>query len=140
MKFKMSVGDWGGDGHKEFKEFIVNTNAVTIEGVKKAYTKAVHLTGVDLLESVCSDYEDGEIKKEDIEKLKAHNLNVSDYAEEPYNEEEKEKGNLSFRYHADSWAKFVLAFIKLGNPRLYYVIVDDEFPHFSAGGYGILGD
>lgn len=140
MKFKMLVGDWSGDGHGESETFIVETNASSIKDVEVAYDKATDLTGVHPIQSICSEYEDPLITKKDIDKLKAHNINVADYAEEVYNKEDREEGNLSFQCRADAWVEFILAFIKLGNPLLECKVVDDEFPTFDAGGYGILGD
>jgi hypothetical protein len=135
MKFKMAIGDPSGDGHKEHASFVIDTDAESIDEVNAAYKTAKQISGVDLIEEVCREYEEHYIIKEYIDKLEAVGIKVSDLGEEaPYQGPEDAVG-----FFPDSWCQLVLEFLKLGNPKYhYYIVTSDEMPTFDGGGYGLF--
>lgn len=134
MKFQMSVGDPSGDGHSICEYHIIETNAKNIDEVKKAYKKAVKLTGLDLLFSVCEDYRDGCVRDDDVETLLKHGIDPGDFCYE-YPEEDDDE----YQIDSSMWPDLVCAFICLGDSTLTLnVLEEDEFPRFDGGGYGLF--
>lgn len=76
-KFRIVVGDWSGDGHRETKEFTVLVpDAFTSEILGVNYAKSVSSLGIDP-ELFANDYEDPSIPKIIVDKLAAHNVIVN---------------------------------------------------------------
>lgn len=66
-QFKMSIGDWSGDGHGEHEDFVIDSNK-PVEAVREAHFKIKGATGIDI-EDFCAEYEDGAIPSDVLDKL-----------------------------------------------------------------------
>lgn len=67
------LGDYSGDGHGFSDSFYKKSN-YSVEQITEAYAKAVNIVGVDLVEDVCTDYEDYHVTQEQYDKLLKHGL------------------------------------------------------------------
>lgn len=66
-QFKMSIGDWSGDGHGKNKDFVIDSNK-PIVAVREAHFKIKDVTGIDI-EDFCAGYEDKVIPSDILDKL-----------------------------------------------------------------------
>lgn len=67
-KFRLSIGDWSGDGHGIHEDFTVLSNR-PVEVVREAHYKMEEKTGIQI-EEICSEYEEDEIEAEKVQALK----------------------------------------------------------------------
>lgn len=46
-QFRLTIGDWSGDGHGKSEDFVISSNA-PVEKVREAHYKIEDTTGVDI--------------------------------------------------------------------------------------------
>ena len=132
-RITMIIGDWSGDGHRETETEVWLANK-DLAAVEEAYEKGSKILGVDIIKTVCVDYEDSSIETELFWKIA--NL-CPDFGEEwdlegePPSEENAERP-----VDSHEWPYLVMAVAKIGDPDLEVA----EAPHESTwkvGGYGL---
>lgn len=133
-KITLVVGDWSGDGHDKSDTYIIESN-LDLEQLSAAYKAGVQLLGTDLVEDICSDYEDNSFPVEVFNKLQAllgpHKVQLD--LDEDYPEAEEE-----FRvYDSELWVDLILGVCKLGNPSLEWSLIDPD-ASWHIGGYGLF--
>ncbi|MGV8961948.1 MAG: hypothetical protein ACOH2V_01025 [Candidatus Saccharimonadaceae bacterium] len=127
-RFKLLIGDSGGDGHNMTMVIFVESNKPLAE-VQRLYIQACNKFGFELDdmgngEALCSAYQDTHIPTTFTHKLADfglildkdiwRSLEVTNCLDEP-----------------DRFAEIVLAFIRTQDPELVLTIVDDNIPNFS---------
>jgi hypothetical protein len=77
--YRLVIGDWSHDGHEKSDIFRFKTN-YTREQIIEAYKVAEERSGVSLTShsGILTDYEDGTIKGEAIDKLKALGVSIEE--------------------------------------------------------------
>lgn len=119
------MGDRSGDGHGKTDTVIIKSN-LSKKDLEKAYKKAIKIIGFDLAE-VASEYEDNYISEKLYLKLKKAGFT------EDYGESEDEK----YQIFSEAYADIYLFFIKIGEPKFEYEIVDSS-NSINIGGYGLF--
>lgn len=128
-KIKFTVGDRWNDGHGRYEAYIVNCSHdanYIIQGI----VDSEKLTGFNLVEDVCRDYEDSSIPDDIFHKLEnleiSHGIEYNDYCES-YGIADN-----------DAYIKLILNWIGLSIPDFKYNIIEDDVPEISLGGYGLF--
>lgn len=116
---KIVVGDLYGDGHGHSEDFVVETNTA-IEEIKKAYKKGVKIIGVNLINDVAVEYQDGSIDEELFAKFQQ--LGFKDI-------------DTSF-LSADDFFDLYIFTVKTGNPSIELNKIDID--SIEIGGYGLF--
>lgn len=135
-KFKLLLGDWSGDGHKQYEEVIIGTS-LTKDEVMESYFKSVkelkftlHDEGIKLIEGladleledqedvcVCTNYEQHKISEYIIDILKKNQ-----YPEEEIKE-------LQEWADPDSFVKLFLWMVKRNHPNADLTKIQDEIEY-----------
>lgn len=121
------VGDWSGDGHKQFDYVSINSN-VDAETIEDAYKKGTKIVGFDWSKEVASTYEDNEVCSEIVKKLKDHG--------HPGFYEENDDGTATI-YEADDFAQTYMFIACVGDPSIVWSFVEMTKHQIKIGGYGI---
>lgn len=131
-KFNLEIGDTSGDGHSQMKTIFIECNH-SISDLDDAYNRSVDLTGIDLIEDCCRDYEDNALDKDTADALIKHLdlVSIIGTCDKKYNKPH----NLENLW-IDTWIDLVMRFIKLSLPDLEYNIIKSE--SFDIGGYGLF--
>lgn len=67
-EFKMSIGDWSGDGHSQCKDYNIKSNK-PVEQVREAHFKITEVTGINI-EEICNEYQECTMPSNIIDKLR----------------------------------------------------------------------
>ena len=93
MKIKITLGDWSGDGHGIYENFIFDSNK-SVDEIIKSYKNSCKLTGLQFnhnenytglsehdsystFRHICTEYEESEISEEAVEILSKHGLVIN---------------------------------------------------------------
>lgn len=127
-EIKLVIGDSGGDGHDHTATFIIESN-LSLHGLRNAYEIGSSKLGFDFMSCVADEYEDSTISKKFLTKLEEFGYEhpLSDHRSE-------DKKHLSW----DDYIDISMFICKLGDKSFEYKIVDDKFPTWEIGGYGLF--
>jgi len=130
-KFYVVIGDWSGDGHDRSEKFLFMSNK-TVEEMQQAYKDSCKLTGIQFNHNenytdhkngygnwwqVCTEYEDGTIKKDALEVLKEHGCKPELFMDS-YDDDDDDD---DFTYlDPEGIARLIVWFIGLSLPDDYY--------------------
>lgn len=126
FKFRMFIGDWSGDGHRQKEEFIV-ASSQPMYRVREAHYKIYDKTGINI-EEICSNYEEDELDPDTVERLRDlgfHFENPTGMGVEvmtPY-----------------EMMRIWLYLLRRADPSLYIEISSDEIPNFQFFGFDPKG-
>lgn len=124
-KFRMSIGDWSGDGHGKYKDFMIVSNE-PIDTVREAHRRMEDVLGFSI-EDFCCDYEDSTIDKKTTKTIMDLGFDFEDIDDGVAYMYPKEMARL--------WA-FLLQKV---NPKLELEMVDDNISRLCEGvGYGLF--
>lgn len=135
--FKLPIGDWSGDGHRQCEYYIVESNK-PIDAVREAHFNIIEKTGIDI-NSICSCTEEDQIDEDLMEMLKSIGFTPSNrYGDETI-------------LCADDMAEIWILLLMKADPTLdLTIIVEDEIEmlpfygndtkgrHIGNIGYGVL--
>jgi len=128
---EIEVGDYSKDGHNQSDTMYINSNYSGQE-VDAAFDRLRTATGIDF-QHICEEYEDNEVKEEDLEKFVKHGLLTQEEIDK-----DKEDGEYHF-YDARDLAIFALDTLHEFEPAFEYeqYIPKTEQCHALMGiGYG----
>src|SRR6185312_12976492 len=115
MNFTVVVGDWSSDGHGKTETVTFNTNA-TEEELKAAYKAGVQIIGFDMVEELCSDYEDNKLPRRYAELLTRAGINYLDYVDTYGLDVNNPNAKLSM--YLEQYIQLWCTFIRTGNPQI----------------------
>ena len=135
--FKLPIGDWSGDGHRQCEYYIVESNK-PIDAVREAHFNIIEKTGIDI-NSICSCTEEDQIDEDLMEMLKSMGFTPSNrYGDETI-------------LCADDMAEIWILLLMKADPTLdLTIVVEDEIEmlpfygndvkgrHIGNIGYGVL--
>ena len=124
-QFRLTIGDWSGDGHGKSEDFVVSSNA-PVEKVREAHYKIEDTTGVDI-ENICSDYGEDEIDEETVEVLK-------DMGFQFRNSTGMGDGIVNVTEMAQLW----IFLLQKADPTLELELVQDDIPRLQFYGFDEL--
>lgn len=124
------VGDWSGDGHSMTSNVMIHSN-LSINQIKKAVEVACTKVGFDFTQEICQDYECTRLSDYQAEKLMSAGIDLHKILE--FDEELNE---WSFCYDPHKFVELWLEFVKLGNSKFIYEIVEGK--NINIGGYGLF--
>lgn len=130
-KIRLVVGDWSKDGHEKSSDVYISCN-LTAKEIEKAYKKGAKAIGLDVRETVASEYQDPYLLKEHYEKLKK-----AGYKEELEPYDDTEKTPTKFYINDDCFAEMFMFVAKVGNPALEYELAENS-ESVNVGGYGLF--
>lgn len=133
-KFKLPLGDWSKDGHGICEWFVIESNKPVNE-VREAYFKSVAMTGFNLANELCNDYEDSTITVEQAEKLESIGIDLTWIKEDCWYDNDLD----SWSIDSDVFLEILFMFIKLSDPDLMLVDVPDTLESFDLYKIGQLG-
>ena len=140
-KFKLVLGDWSGDGHREYVNRVIECNhdVKTMQEAYKASCKKFgfsfnhndDFTGIerDYMEAkkyqVCSEYEDNKVSEEVLQILDANNCPWRDLIDEKPPEDISEGATI----YLDGFVKLLMWFISQSlDEKLEWKESSDEIP------------
>lgn len=137
ITFKLPIGDWSGDGHRQCEYYIVESNK-PIDAVREAHFNIIEKTGIDI-NSICSCTEEDQIDEDLMEMLKSMGFTPSNrYGDETI-------------LCADDMAEIWILLLMKADPTLdLTIIVENEIEmlpfygndtkgrHIGNIGYGVL--
>lgn len=120
-KFRLSIGDWSGDGHCFHEDFVVASN-MPVEFVREVHYKIKDRTGIQI-EDICSEYEEDKIEPEIVQALSEMGFKFEDNTE-------MDEGTISPEEMARIW----IFLLQKTEPTLRLEIIPDDLPtlHFSG--------
>ena len=127
---KLVVGDWGGDGHEKTKEFYIETS-YDEKKILAAYRAGSKKLGFDFQNDVASEYEDSDLKKSHLKKLRDAGIEVNIEDEEEYKDQKTVP--IDVVIFRDIW----LHIAKLGDAGFTYELVKSSAT-LNIGGYGLF--
>jgi len=119
------LGDWSGDGHNIYEKILLQSNH-PVDVIQDAYLASCKLTGVDLSEEVCSDYQDSYMSVETFDKLKEYGLTDDIIASELDEDCGYFLGNIEY---VNLWIWFVLLSLPEESTLVHIV---DEIPNING--------
>lgn len=125
-QFRLTIGDWSGDGHGRSEDFLVISN-VPVERVREAHYKIRDATGIDI-ESICSEYEEDEIDEETVVALKEMGF-----------EFENSTGMGDGIVNVPEMARLWVFLLQKADPTLELSMIEDEIPRLQFYGFNSLG-
>ena len=131
------LGDWSHDGHSISHNEYIKSN-IPPEQVENAYEIGKKVIGVDLVENVAAEYEDGSLRFEDFKKfIDIGFLNFGfELNEDDLKNLEKEE---DIEYMGtDLFVALYLFTVHIGNDKFKYEI-SEEVNSINIGGYGLFG-
>jgi len=128
MTFKLTLGDWSGDGHNITRSFFFNTNK-TVAELEQIYEDNSAELGFDIFD-YCSDYDDTKIPREDFNKLSGI-LDISVYLEKEDDEQ--------IYVGCDEYKDIFVAIMNY-KERILNGDADVQESYKLCGGYGLLSD
>lgn len=133
MQVALVLGDWSNDGHGRTETFYIESNLSPKE-IEKAYAKGSLKLGIDLVESICEEYEDDRLWKDDLEKFRSAGFkDVLDKSDE--DDEFTDSIHLGY----EDYTKLYLFTVSLGNPLFKFSFLKSkENPVVRIGGYGLF--
>ena len=139
MIFKLTIGDYYGDGHCERETIFLESNK-TIKEVVQLYYKSVELTGFNLGERLCNKYADIYLTEETFILLESFGMDLSDIKEDCLY-----CTNRGWELDLDAFVEIFIRFIHLSDPDLELVESIDNIPNFlnyvknqETFGYGLF--
>ena len=99
-KVKLTIGDWSGDGHSQYEEFVFESNK-TVEKIRQAYKDSCKLTGLSFNHNedytglnlgygtdrqIATEYEQYELSALAKKILTKFNIDYSEYEEDSFSE------------------------------------------------------
>jgi hypothetical protein len=144
-RFKISIGDYSGDGHSIVEHYIIACNH-TVKEVGQAYKDSCKLTGISFNDNVdytqlnrawevaakykiAVEYQDSYISTECQKALLEHGIDVW----EGFNKEEYKDDQIHMEDPED-FLELLMKFIKISLKDLEYKIVTDDLPSLNAWG------
>jgi hypothetical protein len=117
-KFRLSIGDWSGDGHSHSEDFVYSSN-YPVEALQQAYKDSCKLTGLQFnynenysglkdhdgygtKRHICTEYQEGELTSFAKKTLQEHGIDTHDFETDGC---------------TDNFAKLILDFIALSMPK-----------------------
>jgi hypothetical protein len=135
-KYKLTIGDWSGDGHEKTEIIFLETNRSSKE-IDELYKKSASLTGIEF-KKLFKDYEEYSLNKDVIEAFQKHGINISNCLEE-YEIEEFEESPEEFGFSVDSAVKLFIEYLKLSDSELIINVVNDQTEELNIRfGYGLF--
>lgn len=139
--FKLPIGDWAKDGHRECEYYILKCN-ISLEELREVYFETVKKVGAGLdsesLNKFCSEYLDNKITKRKIEEL---GLNWNNYSEL----EDIKEGVIYSETFCNLFIDYIIthnSFIKLklteDIPMFPFYGFDSKKRHIGGMGYGLF--
>ena len=136
-KFRLSIGDWSGDGHCFHKNFTVASN-MPVEFVREVHYKMKERTGIQI-EGICSEYEDDKIESEMVQALSEMGFEFGDTID-------TNDGAISPEEMARIWIFLLqkteptlrLEIVTDDIPTLHFCGVDNHGRHIGLVGYGLF--
>ena len=125
-QFRLTIGDWSGDGHGRSEDFLVISN-VPVERVREAHYKIRDATGIDI-ESISSEYEEDEIDEETVVALKEMGF-----------EFENSTGMGDGIVNVPEMARLWVFLLQKADPTLELSMIEDEIPRLQFYGFDSLG-
>lgn len=139
-RFRMTIGDFSGDGHGLKQEYIIFSNA-PVETVREAHYRIKDVTGVDI-ENICSEYEDDVLDAENVKRLQKSGYPLEDVAADGsvcMNAKEMARLWLFLLQKADPALKLTFAEDE-EIPDLQFYGFDEKGRHVDFVGYGVFLD
>lgn len=128
------LGDPSGDGHGKSETIVINSN-IDANDIKVAYKKASKELGFDLVNNVCSDYEDNFVPKDIFDILVKNGMEYDLFDYEKNQLEAADTRGVSISYNEYLNIYFFIVFF--GNKDFEYEITNH--PVIDIGGYGLYG-
>lgn len=139
-QFTLTVGDWSRDGHNQFDTFTVVAN-VSLKEFQTAYKSGTKKLGVDIIESLCCDYEDMSVPEDVVQKFIAAGLNPDDLfiikdvdVDVDVDEDDEKEYSLE---NSENWVDIIFAVVKLGNSTIECEVPNNN-KNWNVGGYGLF--
>ena len=125
--FKLPIGDWSGDGHRQCEYYIVESNK-PIDAVREAHFNIIEKTGIDI-NSICSCTEEDQIDEDLMEMLKSMGFTPSNrYGDETI-------------LCADDMAEIWILLLMKADPTLdLTIVVEDEIEMLPFYGTLVISD
>lgn len=129
----IQLGDWSDDGHGKTSIFNI-TSSLSFKEINRAYKKGAKKIGVDLIEEVCTDYNNSGIGMDLLNKFieavfDKKLFGLTDDMEVEY---------LMLDY--ESYLNLYFATVSIGNNKFQYTLVDNDKSIIQIGGYGLFVD
>lgn len=130
MRYRITLGDWSGDGHGKTKIFDVEVNGATLEQLKENYLLNIDKIGFDP-QRICEDYEDATWPSDVIDWLEVVGFKFPEYYDryEEYSDEA-----LDLEVYADMLMFFTTR--GLDGVEYKFVKTEDLFGESAGGSYG----
>lgn len=128
-EINLIVGDWSNDGHGHKDRVTISCN-VNCETLQEYYKKGTEIFGIDIVDKVCSDYQDSYIKDETLGKLRALGIIEDRMVEddECWIQDEYE------------WVEIYMGICKLADKNLDFEVVKQRDTKIEIGGYGLYSN
>jgi len=137
---KLTVGDWGKDGHNQSDSYTILTN-FDAKQINDAYKIATKSLGFDYVQDACSEYEQNAPSLEQQEALlkipEVRQMMIKNWEIEESELEKNHDGRLCgfIDFWDQSYVEVYLALIKHGDNSFEYKF--QEFEEIKIGGYGL---
>lgn len=144
-KFKLPIGDWSGDGHRECEWFVVESNK-PVEEVREVHFSAIKNQPFSI-EKMCDLYEDSSLDEAGLELIRAAGLNPEDYYYDTW--DDGEAGTFYYP-EVEQFAQLWIDWLMKEDSSLQLTIIPDELNmlpfygqdekkrHISFVGYGLF--
>lgn len=149
MKCTITIGDWSNDGHGMTDTTFIELPTVKNEDeLNDFYKVGTKIVGFNLVEEICSNYEENEMDEDKYKKLVK--LGFVPYKfmksnrkwEEDANYSEK---NLCYHLNTESYLDIYMFIVSLGyryilgsSDSFSYLKISNELPVVTIGGYGLF--
>jgi hypothetical protein len=128
---ELVLGDWSGDGHKQSDKISIKSN-LTDKEILKAYKAGSKKVGFDLINEVCSEYEDNRVSVEKVKALAEAGITNKMLCVDVNDEDDEDT---TWSMWTDSYTELFLLIVKLGNKDFKYEYANS--PSIDIGGYGL---
>jgi len=141
IMMSLVLGDWSGDGHSISSQINILSN-IDKEILLSAYVKGVEILGFDLINNVCSDFENNSLSSANLKALTKHGFKfteLSSYEEKDLEVCLKKDSDEDFRLSPSQYSEIFLFIVKLGNKNFQYeILTQKSCPTIDIGGYGLF--
>lgn len=124
---RLILGDPCGDGHGRSATYVIKSN-LTKEEIIKAYDGGVSKIGVDLINNVCSEYNESHVEECVIEKLMNFGYKHSLYVNK----------NNEYYVNINDFVNMFLFIVSIGDPGFKFSMIKDDTQTINIGGYGLF--
>ncbi len=125
---RLVVGDYSGDGHNKSESFYINSS-LSKKNMQEAYINGAKKLGVDLVNDICTNYEDSRLPPE------AKKIFMDAGFEDKYDYELDDEESMAYNHQ---WFDLYLFTVWYGNNDFEYLMENQNAETIIVGGYGLF--